>query len=157
MEKLSLHNLQVAKGSKTKKKRVGRGNASGKGNYSGRGIKGQRSRSGGKRGLSLRGTKEYILRIPKKSGFNSLVPRLEVISLATLDLIAKEGDVVNARYLLAKGVIKTTKNGIKILGQGKLNKKLTVNVDKLSKTAKDAILKAGGKIEWVKPKVREKT
>ncbi|HAH03944.1 MAG: 50S ribosomal protein L15 [Parcubacteria group bacterium GW2011_GWA2_43_17] len=147
MEKLTLHNLQTARGSKTKKRRVGRGNASGKGNYSGRGMKGQRSRSGGKNKLALRGIRGYLLRIPKQRGFNSLLSKMEVVNLSTLDLIAKDGDVITPKYLMQKGVIKTRNYGVKILGQGKLSKKLTVNVGQCSKSAAEAIIKAGGKIE----------
>lgn len=147
MARLTLHNLQVAKGSKRGKRRVGRGNASGKGNYSGRGMKGQRARSGGKNKLALRGIRGYLLRIPKKRGFKSSAGRAEVVSLSTLEAIAKNGEIITPKYLLQKGLIKTAKNGVKILGQGKLTKKLTVNVQQFSKTAKDAIVKAGGRIE----------
>ena len=74
MEMLGLHNLKVSPGSKTRKRRVGRGNASGKGNYSGRGMKGQRARSGGKAGLKLKGIKKGI----KVLGQGELKKKLEI-------------------------------------------------------------------------------
>jgi len=156
MARLTLHNLQVAKGAKRGKRRVGRGNASGKGNYSGRGNKGQRARSGGKNKLAMRGIRGYLLRIPKKRGFKSIAVKAEVVNLDTLEAIAKNGEVITPKYLLQKGLIKSVKNGVKILGQGKLTKKLTVNVSQFSRTAKDAILKAGGNIEVFKSMVRVK-
>lgn len=152
MEKLTLHNLKIAKGSKKKKRRVGRGNASGKGNYSGRGMKGQRSRSGGKKKLSLRGVKGYLFRIPKKRGFISSKDKMEVVNIRSLNSVAKENDSVTPKYLFNRGLITTTKKGVKILGQGELKKKLTVRANQFSRTAKDAIVKAGGKIEIIEIK-----
>ncbi|MBU1036615.1 50S ribosomal protein L15 [Patescibacteria group bacterium] len=146
---LSLSNLTKDPAAKKKKRRVGRGNASGKGNYSGRGMKGQRSRSGGKKKLALRGLKGYLLRIPKKRGFKSLKPSKEVVNIGVLDKIAQDNDQITPVYLLKKGLIKTTKKGVKILGEGKLKKKLIVRAHQFSKGAKDAIIKAGGKVEII--------
>lgn len=143
---LKLHNLKPAKGSKKRKKRLGRGNASGLGNYSGRGMKGQRSRSGGKGGLKLKGMKAGIQSIPKLGGFKSDKPKPAIVNLKDLEKNFKEGEIVNASSLLQKGLIKTKKNGIKILGVGEIKKKLTVKVDKISDSAKEAISKAGGKV-----------
>ncbi len=145
---LTLHNLKIARGAKKKKRRVGRGNASGKGNYSGRGMKGQRSRSGGKKKLTLRGVKGYLLRIPKKRGFTSLKVKIETVNINSLNLMDR--DLVTPKYLLEKGLVKTIKNGVKILGQGELKKKLTVRANQFSKRAKDAIIKAGGSVEIIK-------
>jgi len=156
MARLTLHNLRVAKGAKRGKRRVGRGNASGKGNYSGRGNKGQRARSGGKNKLAMRGIRGYLLRIPKKRGFKSLAGKAEVVSLGVLEACAKNGEVITPKYLLQKGLIKSVNNGVKILGQGQLTKKLTVNVQQFSKTAKDAILKAGGQIKIYQPNKKRK-
>jgi len=143
---LKLHNLKPGKGSKKRKKRLGRGDASGKGSYSGRGLKGQRARSGGKGGLKLKGFKANIQNIPKLPGFKSLKPKLEVVNLKDLDKVFKDGEVITPVLLKTKGLVKTTKNGIKILGQGKLNKKLTIKANKFSNSAKEAIEKAGGKV-----------
>ncbi len=145
MTKLTLHNLKLAKGSKTKKRRVGRGNASGKGNYSGRGIKGQRSRSGGKKNLNRRGVRGYILRIPKTRGFKSKYLIKESVNLKDLEMAFQDGAIITPKDLYKKGLIKTISRGVKILGVGKLSKKYEVKANAFSKTANDAIIKAGGK------------
>ena len=146
MEMLGLHNLKVSPGSKTRKRRVGRGNASGKGNYSGRGMKGQRARSGGKAGLKLKGIKGYLQKIPKSKGFHSLQPRREEVNLRDLEKVFAAGEVITPKSLLASGLVKTIKKGIKVLGQGELKKKLEIEANAFSKTAEKAIIKAGGKI-----------
>ena len=157
MEMLSLHNLKTAKGSKKKKRRVGRGNSSGKGNYSGRGMKGQKSRSGGKKKLGLRGVKTYLQRIPKSKGFKSLKPSVETVNINSLDSAFNNGDSVTPRILLAKGMVKSVKPGVKVLGNGKLTKKLNVKANQFSKTAKDAILKTGGTVEIIKRSKKKET
>jgi large subunit ribosomal protein L15 len=150
MEKLGLHNLTVAPGSKTKKRRVGRGNASGKGNYSGRGMKGQRARSGGKNKLILKGIKTYLQRIPKNRGFLSFKQKPATVNLGRLDSAFKEGEEITPQLLLARGLIKKAGHGVKILGEGKLTKKLTIKASSFSKSAIDAIVKVGGKAEIIK-------
>jgi len=155
MEKLTLHNLRVTFGAKRVKRRVGRGNASGKGNYSGRGMKGQKARSGGKKKLGLRGVKTYLLRIPKTGGFRSLKPKVETVNISFLDSAFNNGDNVTPRILLNLSVVKSVKYGVKILGDGKLTKKLKIKANQFSKTAKDAIIKAGGSAEIIK-KVKPK-
>ena len=132
---LNLSNIKKPK--QKKKKRVGRGNASGKGTYSGRGQKGQRSRSGGKGGLKLRGLKQTIGKLPKSRGFTSPHPKLDVINLADLEKKYKDGETV-------------TLNKIKVLGQGEIKKKLTIKAAAFSKSAEEAIIKAGGKITKIK-------
>ena len=155
MTKLTLHNLKLAEGSKTKKRRVGRGNASGKGNYSGRGMKGQRSRAGGKSKLALRGLKSYLLRIPKNKGFKSKRPSKESVNLKELENLFETGDVITPKDLHKLGLIRTTINGVKILGVGKLSKKFEVQANAFSKTANDAIIKAGGKAIIITKKEKE--
>jgi large subunit ribosomal protein L15 len=150
MEKLGLHNLTTAPGSKIKKRRVGRGNASGKGNYSGRGMKGQRARSGGKNKLILKGIKTYLQRIPKSRGFKGLKPKPAIVNLSLLDKIFDSGEEVTPKIMLAKGLIKSTSLGVKVLGEGKLTKKLIVKANGFSKSANDAIVKVGGKAEIIK-------
>ncbi|PIY78798.1 MAG: 50S ribosomal protein L15, partial [Parcubacteria group bacterium CG_4_10_14_0_8_um_filter_35_7] len=86
---LSLHNLKSRK--RKKRKRVGRGNASGHGTYSGRGLKGQKSRSGGKKGLKLKGFKVIIQNIPKTRGFKSIHPKMEIVNTGDLEKKFKEG------------------------------------------------------------------
>jgi large subunit ribosomal protein L15 len=147
MTMLSLANLKTYRNSKTKKKRLGRGNASGKGNYSGKGGKGQRARSGGKNKLTLKGMRGYLLRIPKSRGFKSFKPRLATVNIGVLAKSYKANDEVTPVSLFRKGLIKSIKNGVKILGEGKLDKKLTVRAQVFSQGAKQAIIKAGGRAE----------
>lgn len=145
-----MHNLELAVGAKRNKRRVGRGNASGKGNYSGRGMKGQRARSGGKNKLALKGIKTYLLRIPKKRGFTSFKIKPAVVNIKVLNSIFKDNDSVTPQVLWRLGLIKDVKYGVKILGEGELTKKLMVKANQFSRTAKNAILKAGGKIEIIR-------
>lgn len=155
---LTLSNLVAAKGSKKKKRRVGRGNASGKGNYSGRGMKGQRARSGGKNKLVLKGVKTYLQRIPKSRGFKSLVHKIETINIGLIDQTFNAGAEISPAILAGRGLIKTARYGVKILGEGKITKKFTIKANQFSKTAKDAILKAGGRINQIqKIKLKNKT
>lgn len=146
---LGLHNLKPARGSRKKKKRVGRGNASGHGTYSTRGQKGQRSRSGGKSGLKIQGMKQRVQKIPKLRGFKSRNVPMEIVNLRDLDLKFSEGDVVTPRAMLKVGLIKDIKRGVKILGDGKLGKKLTVRANHFSESAKDGIINAGGEVELI--------
>ena len=142
---LSLHNLQNDKNATHRKKRVGRGDGSGTGTYSGRGMKGQRSRSGGKSGLALRSIKSYLLRIPKVRGFKSLQSKMAVVNLADLESNFSKGDTVNARDMLRAGLVRSISKGVKVLSTGKLTKELTVEANAFSKGAAGAIAKAGGK------------
>ncbi len=144
---LKLHSLKPAKGSKKKKKRVGRGNSSGHGTYSTRGIKGQRSRSGGKKGLKLKGLRLNLLNIPKMRGFKSLKPKKVVVNLSVLDKICKDGDIVNPDFLLEKKVVETIKPGVKILANGKISKKITIENCFVSNSAKEKIEKVGGVVK----------
>lgn len=143
---LTLHSLPKAHGKK--RKRYGRGNAS-KGNYSGRGLKGQRSRSGGRSGLKLRGLKQSIMALPKTRGFRSLAGASQVVSLKQLEKHFENGAVVDSAALLAKGLIQTLEAPVKILSTGKLKKALTVRVHAASKTAQEAITTAKGSFEAV--------
>jgi len=143
---LTLHTIKPAVGSRKKKKRVGRGDASGHGTYSCRGMKGQRSRSGGKSGLRLKGIKQNLLNIPKLSGFKSRNPKMTVINLDILDKKFDDGEKVNPNILLNKKIVKKLGGGIKILGNGEITKKIIVEKCQLSSGAKKAIEKAGGKI-----------
>lgn len=144
---LNLNNLQIVKGSKRKKKRVGRGNASGSGTYSGRGQKGQRSRSGGKGGLKRRGLRQLLKSKPKIGGFKSLKPKMANVNIDELEKNFSTGEVVDLKKLISKNLTKFSKSGLKILGNGKLTKKLTVIADAFSESSKKAIIKAGGKVE----------
>ena len=114
------------------KKRIGRGKGSGTGTYSGRGIKGQRSRSGGKSGLKLRGLKAAFKSVPKVKGFSSQDEKQLIINLSDLEVKYKADSIVR---------IPDTK----VLGQGELKKKLTVYAADFSKTAQAKIEETGGK------------
>lgn len=144
---LTLHTLPATKG--RKKKRLGRGNAS-SGNYSGRGMKGQRSRSGGKGGLKLRGLKQSFMAVPKKRGFTSHHPSNQAINLYQLESSFENDATVDAAVLLKKGLITRTDKPVKILAKGKLTKRLNVKVTSASEAAQAAITAAGGTFEAIK-------
>lgn len=148
---LTLHNLENKKSAKHRKKRVGRGDASGMGTYSTRGLKGQRARSGGKSGLAIRSVKSYLLRIPKVRGFKSLQNKMAVVNVGDLEKNFQDGQTVNARDMLKAELIITIANGVKVLSQGKISKKLTVEANAFSKEAMEKINKAGGKAVVVAP------
>lgn len=152
---IQLQNIKSIK-SKTSAKRLGRGLGSGKGRYSGKGQKGQKARAGGRGGLKRLGMKGNIQSLPKLPGFNSLKAKLAVVNLDQLEKAYKEGEKVNAVSLKAKGLITNSKVGVKVLGNGKITKKLLVIVDKLSSTAKEAIEGAGGTIKMIEKPVVKK-
>jgi large subunit ribosomal protein L15 len=153
---LSLHNLKKGKGTEKKSKRLGRGNATGSGNYSTRGMKGQRSRSGGKSGLALRSIKSYLMGIPKVRGFKSLNKSREVINVHDLEKNFSSGETINARAMLKAGLISTISNGVKVLSDGKITKNLTVEANAFSAGSKEKIEAAGGKIVLITIKKQEK-
>lgn len=146
--KLSLNNLQSPEGQANKsRKRIGRGNAAGQGTYAGKGLKGQRARSGGSGGLKLRGLKARLMTIPKLRGFTSPHQKAATVNVADLEKHFEVNATVNPRLLLNKGLIKTPRHGVKILGDGELSKALTVEKCKLSKSAEEKIKQAGGNIK----------
>jgi len=141
---LNLHNLESPTRNK-KKKRVGRGNASGHGTYSGRGVKGQRSRSGGKRKAGARSP--FLRQLPKLKGFKSKKPKASVVNLGTLNNRFESGSEVNPKTLLRAGLIDNIKTEVKILGQGELKlENLKVFGCKVSKSAVGQIEKMKGEI-----------
>ena len=117
---LTLSNLQINKKAKSKKQRLGRGDASGRGNYSGKGMKGQRSRSGVS-GLKRLGMKKMIAQLPKHRGFKRTNPILNIVNLTDLQNNFKSGEEVNAKKLLELKVIDNIRNAVKILGKGTLD------------------------------------
>jgi large subunit ribosomal protein L15 len=143
---LSLNNLKPAKGSAKKRKRIGRGNASGHGTYSTRGLKGQKSRSG-VTGLKRLGMKPMLLNLPKMRGFKSKIPKNQIVNLFDLNKHFKDGAKINPKTLVKAGLILNAAAPVKILGNGELkSKKLEFISVKLSEQAKAKIEKAGGKI-----------
>ncbi len=144
---ISLHNLSSTKGSRKKKKRIGRGNASGHGTYSTRGQKGQRSRSGGKSGLKKLGFKQTLKGIPKHRGFKSLRPDNQPVNLSEINKFFKDGDKIESKGLFKAGLIKKINLPVKILALGELTlKNLTFFNVKVSQSAKEQIEKCDGKI-----------
>lgn len=140
--------IRSAHGARRTSKRVGRGNGSGRGTYSGRGMKGQRARSGGRRGLARLGFKSALQKAPKTRGFQSIHPKMAVVSLRTLERVCAEGEQVTPAVLEQKGAIRTPKFGVKIVATGTLTKKLTITDCVASKKAVELIEKAGGNISF---------
>ena len=143
-----LHKIKSPKGSRKKVKRVGRGNASQKGTTAARGMKGQTARSGGQRGGARLALRRTILKAPKLRGFKSLSAKKEVVTLSVLEKMCQNGDVVSLSYLKRKGVIGTFSRGVKILSKGVLTKKIKVVGCLASKSAAEAIEKAGGSLTF---------
>lgn len=146
---MQLHDLFPAPGSRKKRKRVGRGVGSGHGSTAGRGNNGQNSRAGGGKGPGFEGGQNPLhMRLPKLPGFKNR-NRVEyaVVNVSRLDLIFADGDTVDAETLVAKGVIKSVSEQVKVLGDGEISKKLTVKVDKVSGSARAKIEAAGGTVE----------
>jgi len=136
---LSLHTIKPNKGATKKRKRVGRGNASGHGTYSGRGLKGQRSRSGVS-GLKRLGMKKQLLQIPKVRGFKSARAKNQVVNISDLNSNFKNGDEISPKTLLRKDLIAKIELPVKILGKGKLTlKDLKFKDVKLSQSVKEQI------------------
>src|SRR5688572_12856567 len=142
---IRLHNMQTRPGSKHRVKRLGCGESSGHGKTSGKGHKGQKARSGGSIRLGFEGGQMPLLRRMPKRGFNNanFKTKFAVVNLDALNAF-EEGSTVDEQSLLAAGVIRRPYDQVKLLGNGELKKKLTINVNKASETAKAAIEKLGG-------------
>lgn len=147
---LLLHVLKPAPRSTSRRKRIGRGNASGHGTYSGKGQKGQRARSGkGRERLRRLGMKKLLQSTPKVRGFRSMYARARVTNVGALERVFVSGSVVTPRALHAVGLIRGDDGAVKILGDGALTKKLTIRGCQVSASAKEKIEKAGGTIQKV--------
>jgi large subunit ribosomal protein L15 len=146
---MKLHELQPAPGSRKKAVRVGRGIGSGNGKTSGRGQKGQNARSGGGVRLGFEGGQTPLFRRLPKRGFTNINRKeYAVVNLDKLNVF-EDGTEVTPELLLETGVISKLKSGVKILGKGQIEKKLTVKAHKFSASAKEAIEAAGGKTEVI--------
>jgi len=144
---LSLHTIKKSKTAIKKRKRIGRGNASGTGTYSGKGLKGQKARSGVS-DLKKLGMRQVLLRTPKKRGFTSLKAKAQIVNLSSLNKVFKENDDVNPKVLLEKGLIDNGSVKVKILGNGELKVGgLKFSDLLLSESAKAKIEKSKGKIK----------
>ena len=141
---MELNNLKPKKGARHAKKRVGRGPGSGHGKTAGRGEKGQKSRSGFSRQMGFEGGQMPLHRRIPKRGFTNIFKReYAVVNLSDLERF-DNGATIDEAALRTAGLVKGRYDGIKILGNGKLSKKLTVHAAKFSETAKKQIEAAGG-------------
>ena len=146
---MNLHELSPAAGSNTKAYRKGRGNGSGNGKTAGRGQKGQWARSGGGVRVGFEGGQMPLTRrIPKRGFHNIFAKPLEAVNVSALEKF-EDGAVVDAQALLEKGILSKCQYGVKILGNGAISKKLTVQASAFSASAKEKIEAAGGKVEVV--------
>jgi len=132
-------------------KRVGRGPGSGMGKTSTRGQNGQKSRSGASIKPWFQGGQSPLYRRLPKRGFNNarFTTRYAIINLSDLNKFFNDGDVVSAEILKERGIIKNSLNGIKVLGNGVLEKKLTVKANRFTNSAITKIEDAGGKAEVI--------
>ncbi|MEG1331049.1 MAG: 50S ribosomal protein L15 [Eubacterium sp.] len=147
---MRLHTLRPAEGSKKKTKRKGRGTATGQGKTAGRGQDGQNSRSGGGVRVGFEGGQMPLARRLPKRGFTNARFTKEYAIVNVGELNAFEANtVITPELLLEYGFIRKLKAGVKILGEGDLEKAITVKVNKISKSAEEKILALGGKVEVI--------
>ena len=146
---MNLHELSPVLGSTQVGKRKGRGTGSGNGKTGGRGHKGQKARSGGKVRVGFEGGQMPLVRRVPKRGFNNIFAKpLTAVNLAVLNCF-EDGAVVDAAALIEKGIIANCPNGLKVLSNGNLTKKITVKAAAFSESAKEKIQQAGGKAEVI--------
>ena len=146
---MKLHDLKPAVGATTAPKRLGRGTGSGLGKTSGKGHKGAKARSGGGKRPGFEGGQMPLTRQLPKFGFTNIF-RKEYVAINVDRLeIFEDGMVVTPVELIQYGVIKNVEDGVKILGNGEITKKLTVQANKFSESAKQKIEAAGGKAEVI--------
>ena len=147
---MKLHDLSPAAGSTKERKRIGRGPASGQGKTAGKGHKGQKARAGrGMRAGFEGGQMPLQRRIPKRGFNNIFATEMAIANVAALDKYFEDGATVTIDALIEKGIIKKTLDGVKILGNGEISKKLTVQANAFSDSAKSKIEAAGGKAEVI--------
>ncbi|GAA0772185.1 MULTISPECIES: 50S ribosomal protein L15 [Clostridium] len=146
---MRLHELRPAEGAKKSPKRIGRGTGSGWGKTAGKGQKGQNSRSGGGVRPGFEGGQMPLYRrLPKRGFTNIFAKEYTCINVDRLNIF-EDGTVVTPELLRESGMAKRVNDGIKILGNGNIEKKLTVKANKISKAAAEKIEAAGGKVEVI--------
>ena len=146
---MKLHDLKPAVGATTAEKRLGRGIGSGLGKTSGKGHKGAKARSGGGKGPGFEGGQIPLMRrIPKRGFTNKFRTEYCAINVDRLNIF-EDGQVVTPVELIEAGIIKNILDGVKIMGNGEITKKLTVKANKFTETAKEKIEAAGGKAEVI--------
>ena len=147
---MKLHELSPAPGSTAERKRTGRGPASGQGKTAGKGHKGQKARAGrGMRAGFEGGQMPLQRRIPKRGFVNIFAKEIAIVNLSALEEKFADGAVVDVEALIAAGLVKKELDGVKVLGNGEITKKLTVKVNAFSESAKAKIEAAGGKAEVI--------
>lgn len=145
---MKLHELSPNEGSRQRSRRVGRGPGSGAGKTSGRGQKGQKARGQGPR-IGFEGGQTPLFQTLPKRGFTNINRKeYALVNLETLNRF-EDGQEVTPEFLIETGIVKNEKSGIKVLGNGELERKLTVKAHKFSKSAKEAIENAGGTVEVI--------
>ena len=146
---MKLEDLQPAAGSRKRNKRVGRGVGSGHGKTSCKGHKGQKARSGGTKGAGFEGGQMPLQRrLPKRGFKNHFAVEFAIINLKDINAL-KGIDIITPESLLEKGVIKDLKSGLKVLGEGDIQRPVTIKADAFSASALAKIAAAGGKAEVV--------
>ncbi len=144
---MKLHELKASEGSRHTRNRVGRGTSSGNGKTAGRGQKGQKAR--GKVRMGFEGGQMPLFRRMPKRGFNNINRKeYAIVNVETLNKF-EDGAEVTPVLMVESGIVKNEKNGVKILGNGELSKKLIVKANKFSASAKAAIEAAGGQTEVI--------
>ncbi len=146
---MKLHELKYTEGARRERKRIGRGHATGQGKTAGKGHKGQNARSGGGVPLGFEGGQTPLFRRIPKRGFTNFT-RVEygIVNVEALNRFEND-TVVTIDLLLETGLVRKELNGVKVLGSGVLEKKLTVQANKFSKSAIQIIEQAGGKVEVI--------
>ena len=155
---MKIQDLKPNPKSKFRAKKIGRGNGSGHGTYSTRGMNGQGQRSGYHQRPGFEGGQTPLIRkLPKLRGFMSIYERPAIFNLDFFNKKFKEGDNVTKKVLFERGMLASEKTMLKILGNGELKKKLTIEADKFSQSAKEKIEKIGGKAIIIGSKEKQKT
>lgn len=142
---LSLNTLKPAHGSRSKSRRIGRGPGSGRGKTAGKGTKGQKSRTGGRKKLKLKGLKQMLLAFPKNRGFQSRFPKARAIRVERLEKFPA-GASITLEALRKQGLMTRRDISAKIVGGGTLTKALKISGIPVSASSKVAIEKAGGSV-----------
>ena len=147
---MELHNLQKNRGATFSRKRVGHGPGSGLGKTSGKGQKGQKSRSGASINPVFEGGQSPLYRRLHKRGFSNAQFKIRYASINVEDLnVFNDGDIVTPELLKENGIVKKQLSGIKVLGNGTLNKKLTIRAHRFSSSALKKIEESGSKAEVI--------
>jgi large subunit ribosomal protein L15 len=144
---MKLSELRPAEGATSRRKRIGRGKGSGLGKTAGKGHKGLRARSGGGTKPGYEGGQMPLQRrLPKRGFVNIFRKEWAIVNVKSLNRFPA-GSVVDAEALRREGLIKGTADGVKLLGDGEIDRKLTVKVDKASRSAVEKVVAAGGTVE----------